>query len=78
MNAAKGMQAAGMLVPTTNLDELAKRAFIHLDGVTDEWIEQLQVEKVAGGQVPQNWKITQLAKAAVSEKDDCCRLAALK
>jgi NitT/TauT family transport system substrate-binding protein len=78
MNAAKGMQAAGMLVPTTNLDELAKRAFIHLDGVTDEWIEQLQVEKVAGGQVPQNWKITELAKVAVSEKDDCCHLAAVK
>src|SRR5262245_14440730 len=78
INAAKGMQAAGMLVPTTNLDELAKRAFVHLDGVTDEWIEQLQVEKVAGGQVPQNWKITQSAKAAVSDQDECCRLAAVK
>ena len=75
MTAAKGMQAAGLLVPTTNLDELAKRAFVHLDGVTDEWIEQLRVEKVAGGQLPQNWKITQLAKAGVSEKGDCCRLA---
>jgi len=75
MTAAKGMQAAGLLVPTTNLDELAKRAFVHLDGVTDEWIEQLEVEKVAGGQLPQNWTITQLAKPGVSEKDDCCRLA---
>ena len=25
----------------------------HLDGVTDKWIEQLQVEKVTGGQLPQ-------------------------
>jgi NitT/TauT family transport system substrate-binding protein len=75
VTAATGMQAAGMLVPTTNLDELAKRAFVHLDGVTDEWIEQLQVEKVAGGQLSQNWKITQLAQAVVSGKDDCCHLA---
>jgi hypothetical protein len=74
MTAAKGMQAAGLLAPTTNLDELAKRAFVHLEGVTDEWVEQLQVEKVAGSQLPQTWKITQLAKALVSEKDDCCRL----
>jgi NitT/TauT family transport system substrate-binding protein len=73
MTAASGMRAAGMLVPTTNLDELAKRAFVHLDGVTDEWIEQLQVEKVAGGQLPQNWKITQFT--AVSGKNDCCHLA---
>ena len=75
ITAAKGMQAAGMLASTTNLDELAKRAFVRLDGVTDEWIEQLQVEKVAGGQLPQNWKIPRLAQAVVSEKDDCCHLA---
>jgi len=75
MTAAKGMQAAGMLASTTNLDELGKTAFVHLDGVTDEWIEQIEVEKVAGGQLPQNWKITQFATAVVSEKDDCCRLA---
>jgi NitT/TauT family transport system substrate-binding protein len=74
MTAAKGMQAANMLGPTTNLDELAKSAFVHLDGVTDEWIEQLQVEKVAGGQLPQDLQIAQLAKVVVSGKDDCCRL----
>ena len=72
MTAATGMKAAGMLVPTTNLVELAKRAFVHLDGVTDEWIAQLEVEKVARGQLPQNWKIAQ-AKAVASGKD-CCRL----
>jgi NitT/TauT family transport system substrate-binding protein len=73
MTAANGMQAVGMLGPTTNLNELAKRAFVHLDGVTDEWIETLQVEKVAVGQPPQDLKTTQLAQAVVS--DDCCRLA---
>jgi NitT/TauT family transport system substrate-binding protein len=77
MTAAKGMQAAGMLVPTTNLEELAKRAFIHLDGVTDEWIEKLEVEKVTGGQV-QSSDLQQLAGVNLSRKDDCCRVAVLR
>ncbi len=47
--AADEMQKAGMLAPTTKPEELAKKAFMHLDGVTDEWIEKTQVEKVAGG-----------------------------
>jgi len=51
-SATAAMKVAGMLSPTTNVDELAKRAFVHLEGVTDEWLENLQVEKVAGGQVP--------------------------
>ena len=51
-SAAAAMKVAGMLSPTTNVEELANRAFVHLDGVTDEWLQGLQVEKVAGGQVP--------------------------
>src|SRR5450432_531161 len=51
-SAAAEMKKAGMLSPTTDVDELAKRAFAHLDGVSDEWLQSLQVEKVAGGQVP--------------------------
>lgn len=51
-SAAAEMKVAGMLSPTTDVDALAKRAFVHLDGVTDEWLQNLQVEKVAGGQVP--------------------------
>jgi NitT/TauT family transport system substrate-binding protein len=51
-SAAAEMKRAGMLSPTTDVDDLAKRAFAHLDGVTDEWLNSLQVEKVAGGQVP--------------------------
>ena len=49
--AAQEMIAAGMLAPNTNVAELVKRAFAHLDGVTDEWIEKTEVKKVAGGQV---------------------------
>ncbi len=50
--AAAEMKKAGMLSPTTDVQDLAKRAFAHLEGVSDEWLESLQVEKVAGGQVP--------------------------
>jgi hypothetical protein len=34
------------------VEELAKKAFLHLDGVSDQWLETLKVETVAGGQVP--------------------------
>src|SRR5205814_1064361 len=51
-SAAAEMKIAGMLSPSTNVAELAKRAFAHLEGVSDQWLESLQVEKVAGGQVP--------------------------
>ncbi|PYL09368.1 MAG: myristoyl transferase [Verrucomicrobia bacterium] len=35
--AAREMREAKMLSPTTDTDALAKRAFQHLEGVTDEW-----------------------------------------
>ena len=43
--AAKEMREAKMLAPNTDTDALAKKAFHHLDGVTDEWIKTVQVEK---------------------------------
>ena len=52
LSAAKEMKVAGMLSPGTDVEALAKKAFIHLDGVTDEWIESLQIEKLAGGEIP--------------------------
>ncbi len=51
-SAAVEMKRAGMLSSTTDVDDLARRAFAHLDGVTDEWLKSLQVEKVADGQLP--------------------------
>src|SRR5262249_55168397 len=50
--AAKEMKAAGMLEPTTDAEALAKRSWLDLDGVTDEWIENLKVERVEGGGRP--------------------------
>src|SRR5216117_2646124 len=55
--AAKEMREAKMLSPTTDTDALAKRAFQHLEGVSDEWIKTVKVEKVPGGQVDPNLDI---------------------
>jgi NitT/TauT family transport system substrate-binding protein len=51
-SAAKAMQLAGMLSPSTDLTALANKAFVHQEGVSDEWLKTLKIEKVAEGQVP--------------------------
>jgi NitT/TauT family transport system substrate-binding protein len=49
---AAEMKRAGMLKDSTDPADLAKRAFLPLEGVSEEWIKNLEVEKVAGGQMP--------------------------
>jgi NitT/TauT family transport system substrate-binding protein len=72
--AAKEMRAAKMLSPNTDTDALAKKAFQRLDGVTDEWIKTVQVEKVPGGQVDPNQDIRLLAELIQKDTEDsCCR-----
>jgi NitT/TauT family transport system substrate-binding protein len=58
-SAAVEMKLAGMLSPTTDVPALMKNAFVHLEGVSDEWLQALQVDKVAGGQLPadQNFRV---------------------
>ena len=71
--AAKEMKAAKMLSPTTDTDALAKRAFMDLDGVTDEWLKTVQVEKVPGGQVDPHQDIRLLAELIQNNPlADCC------
>jgi NitT/TauT family transport system substrate-binding protein len=70
--AAQEMVAAGMLAPNTNVDELAKRAFAHLDGVTDEWIEKTEVKKVANGQMIPSQGSNELAMSDVDTS--CCAM----
>ncbi|MEY2466393.1 MAG: sulfonate transport system substrate-binding protein, partial [Verrucomicrobiota bacterium] len=65
--AAAEMKTAGMLSPSTDVEGLAKRAFVHLEGVSDEWLNALPVEKVAGGQVPRTWIMRQYAKNNLSD-----------
>jgi NitT/TauT family transport system substrate-binding protein len=78
-SAAAEMKIAGMLSPTTNVPALAKRAFAHLEGVSDEWLQNLQVEKVAGGQVPPDQDIRLYAELILSDGEhSCCKAAADK
>ncbi len=43
--AAADMKRAGLLKPATDPQELAKKAWLDLDGVTDEWVNGLKVEE---------------------------------
>jgi NitT/TauT family transport system substrate-binding protein len=70
--AAKEMRQAKMLSPNTDTDALAKKAFQHLDGVTDEWLKTVQVEKVPGGQVDPNMDLKLYAKLILSGGQDAC------
>jgi NitT/TauT family transport system substrate-binding protein len=70
-SAAAEMKRAEMLSPSTDVDELTKKAFVSLEGVTDEWLEALPVEKVAGGQAP-NTDIRKLAKLILNDYCGAC------
>src|SRR5437588_5382471 len=70
--AAKEMREAKMLSPTTDTDALAKRAFQHLPGVTDEWIKTVKVEKVPGGQIDPNQDIRLYAELILRDGMDAC------
>lgn len=78
-SAAVAMQKLGMLNPTTDVDQLAKRAFLHLDGVSDDWLKSVQVDKVAGGQLPAD--VDARIRVELATSDDpwcgasCCFLA---
>src|SRR6059058_2106710 len=70
--AAKEMREAKMLSPTTDTDALAKRAFQHLEGVTDEWIKTVKVEKVPGGQIDPNLDLRLYAELTLRDGMDAC------
>ncbi len=72
-SAAKEMKEAKMLAPTTDTDALAKKAFQHLDGVTDDWIKTVKVETVPGGQVDRDQEIKLIAELLLhGPQADCC------
>lgn len=73
--AAHEMKKAGLLNSSTDPDELAKRAWTDLEGVSDEWIKGLKVEQIAGGGRPPALDAAYLAALALREKDFrflCC------
>lgn len=69
--AALAMKKAGFLKKESDPEELAKKAWLDLDGVTDEWIKNLKVEKVAAGGRPP--KLSPTALAALLHGDFCCQ-----
>jgi NitT/TauT family transport system substrate-binding protein len=69
--AALEMKKAGFLKKEVDAEELAKKAWLDLDGVTDEWIKGLQVEKVAGGGRPP--KLSPEEFVALFHDAPCCQ-----
>ena len=53
-------------------DALAKRAFQHLEGVTDDWIKTVKVEKIPGGQIDPNGDLRLYAELILREGQDAC------
>jgi NitT/TauT family transport system substrate-binding protein len=73
--AAQEMKAIGLLNPSTDPAQLARKAWLDLDGVSDDWIKGLKVEHIAGGGPPpaldQSALATYLAGGMVSFSS-CC------
>jgi NitT/TauT family transport system substrate-binding protein len=68
--AAAEMKRAGMLKRSTDVAQLADKAFVKLEGVSDEWLDALPIEKVADGQVTRKWLLAMYAK--LDPKDVLC------
>jgi len=69
------MQKVHMLNASTDIDDLTRRAFLHLDGVSDEWLKSVQVEKLADGQLlpDENARLlVELATHAPTTVRSCC------
>jgi NitT/TauT family transport system substrate-binding protein len=72
--ATLAMKKAGFLKKETDALELANKAWLDLDGVTDDWAKGLQVEKVAGGGRPA--KLSSIEFAALFKGEPCCQRGA--
>jgi NitT/TauT family transport system substrate-binding protein len=77
-SAALAMKQVKMLNESTDVDELTQRAFLHLDGVSDEWLKSVQVEKLAEGQLRPNEDERlriELAANGAQKVHSCCDAA---
>lgn len=75
--AATEMKKAGMLDPTTDVDALVARAFQPLDGVSDDILNKVTVDKVAGGATLPRINVD-AAMLAEGEAASCCTVARAK
>jgi NitT/TauT family transport system substrate-binding protein len=74
-SAAVEMKKIGMLAASTDVDDLAKRSFAHLEGVSDQWLKSVKVEAVPGGQLARDQDARVRAELAVTKGDPWCGLA---
>src|SRR6185295_6271301 len=72
LQVAKEMKAADFLSANTDPEELVKRAWLDLDGVTDDWIKSVEVEKIAGGGDPPRMAPDELSALIACNKKSCC------
>jgi NitT/TauT family transport system substrate-binding protein len=73
---AKEMKEAGLLKDPTDPKALASRAWLDLDGVNDEWVKGLKLDKVAGGGRPR--LLDPAGFAALFEgRKSCCECCCL-
>jgi NitT/TauT family transport system substrate-binding protein len=71
VQAAKEMVQAGLLAPTTDAEGLARQAWLDLDGISDDWLKKLNVEKVQGAGRPR--RLDPVAFAALwGDRCLCC------
>lgn len=71
--ASREMKAIGLLNPSTDPDELARRAWLDLDDVSHDWIKDLKVERIAGGGPPsRSLSDTALAQLEGLSLESCC------
>ena len=69
------MMKAKLLSPSTDVAKLSERAFLPLEGVTEEWINGLKVEQVAGGGKAEEVSGEQLASlVAKGGLKPCCQV----
>jgi NitT/TauT family transport system substrate-binding protein len=73
LQVAREMKAADFLNPNTDPEELVKRAWLDLEGVTDEWVQNVDVERVAGGGDPPKLSPKELV-ALIDGQRTCCTL----
>ncbi len=70
--AATEMKTAGLLNPSTDPAELASRAWLALDGVSDEWIKGLKIERIAGGGRPSHLDDRAFVALLAGQPVSCC------
>ena len=77
--AATAMKAAGMLNSTTVVEDLVNKGWFERPDVSDQWIEGVQVEKVANGQIPPDQEQRLLAELNIVRDNlviaTCCSKA---